>query len=76
MRTTEQELCQYFYLLIENPFSCYFLLSGDAVQPKRIYFDLLKVAGQLWWNQKKVNININYHNTHLPKSDLTTQIWF
>ena len=49
------------------------LLSGAA---KNTYFDFLKVTEQLWWNQKKINININYQNTRLPKSDLTTQIWF
>ena len=69
MRTVELELPQYFYLLRENSLVCYWLLfpslvsllSGGTVLPQNTYFDLLNVEGQVWENQKRMNMNISFN---------------
>ena len=61
----------YIYLLIENTFNCNFQVWTP-------FYPVTQCSQKtpISWNQKKININISYHNTHLSKSDLTTQIWF
>ena len=52
------------------------LLSGGTMQPDNAYSGILKVTGQVWESQERININPNTGTTsvHLPKSvssDLT-----
>ena len=48
------------------------LLSGVTVQPENIYSFMLKVAGQVWENQKRISINTNhsYHQRSSPYASL------
>ena len=45
------------------------LLRASAEQPENIYSRVLKVTGQVWVSQKRINININhsYHQRSSPK---------
>ena len=67
---------QYFYLLMEDRFGCYWLLlpslvsllSEGTVQSKNTYFNFLEVAGEVLENQKwiYIRINNNYHQRSSP----------
>ena len=52
--------------------SLVFLLSGSTVQPENTYFCTLKVTGQVWESQKRININANhsYHQHSYPEASL------
>ena len=58
------KLTQYFYLLIEKLFDCYFpnlvSLLGFLVPPENNYSHILKETDQVWKSQKLISININH----------------
>ena len=64
------------------PPSSVFLLPGGRVKPENTYSCILKVKGQVWESQNRINISILIKattNIHLPKSvltDLTLEIQF
>ena len=58
-----------YWLLLPSSVS---LLSDGTVQPENTYFCILKVTGQVWESQKRININANhsYHQHSYPEASL------
>ena len=58
-----------YWLLLSSSVS---LLSDGTVQPENTYFCILKVTGQVWESQKRININANhsYHQHSYPEASL------